>query len=607
VGGMGGGLSNNDPTVVAAFHRALLQGGFVVLALLTAVFVVWRLSRAFQLRAALQRGTDEPETNPLPAEPAGRRIVRVGFGLLWIFDGVLQGQASMPLGMVTQVVQPAASTSPGWVRHLVDSGSSVWTYHPVTAAASAVWIQIGVGLFLLAGARGNWSRLAGVASAAWGLIVWIFGEAFGSIFGTGLTWLFGAPGAALFYVIGGVLVALPMGVWASPALGRWTLRAMGGFYAGMALLQAWPGRAFWQGQPAGAQSAGTLTGMVQQMGGTPQPRLLASMVNGFAGFDAAHGWGVNLFAVVAMAAIGLTFLSGRPAVARYGLIAALVVGLADWVLIEDLGFMGGTGTDPNSMIPMLLIVGGGYLAMIRVGAEAVEPGPVLALPWRQRLTMDPAFALRASGAMAALGITVLGAAPMAVAATRPTADGILAHAISGPVNYVNSPAPNFELTDQHGRSVSLSQFRGRAAIVTFLDPVCVTDCPVIGRELRQADALLGPDASRVQMIAINANSFFTSVPYLQAFDRQDRLDSIPNWSYLTGPAPQLETLWRKYGMDISPGTGSTMMNHNDEVFVVDANGRTRQIINSDPGPATAATSSSYSQIFARALTQVLHE
>ena len=30
--------------------------------------------------------------------------------------------------------------------------------------------------------------------------------------------------------------------------------------------------------------------------------------------------------------------------------------LADWVLIEDLGFFGGLGTDPNSMIPMALLV-----------------------------------------------------------------------------------------------------------------------------------------------------------------------------------------------------------------------------------------------------------
>jgi hypothetical protein len=36
--------------------------------------------------------------------------------------------------------------------------------------------------------------------------------------------------------------------------------------------------------------------------------------------------------------------------------------------------------------------------------------------WRQRLLADPAWALRASAALAALGVTLGGAAPMAVVA-----------------------------------------------------------------------------------------------------------------------------------------------------------------------------------------------
>ena len=39
--------------------------------------------------------------------------------------------------------------------------------------------------------------------------------------------------------------------------------------------------------------------------------------------------------------------------------------LADWVLIEDLGFLGGLGTDPNRMIPFILLFTAGYLALAR--------------------------------------------------------------------------------------------------------------------------------------------------------------------------------------------------------------------------------------------------
>ena len=66
-------------------------------------------------------------------------------------------------------------------------------------------------------------------------------------------------------------------------------------------------------------------------------------------------WGVNLFAVVALAAIGALFVTGRRPAVLGGLVALVVLSLADWVLIEDFGFFGGVGTDPNSMLPMALL------------------------------------------------------------------------------------------------------------------------------------------------------------------------------------------------------------------------------------------------------------
>jgi hypothetical protein len=47
------------------------------------------------------------------------------------------------------------------------------------------------------------------------------------------------------------------------------------------------------------------------------------------------------------------------------------------VLVQDLGFLGGTGTDPNSMIPFILLAAGGYLALTRGQvtrpADAAQP------------------------------------------------------------------------------------------------------------------------------------------------------------------------------------------------------------------------------------------
>jgi len=352
--GMDSGADVSDPTVTEAFKAALLHQGLVALLILAALGLAWAGLRVRGSRA------------PVPPEPAGRRLLRIGFGLLWVFDGVLQAQPKMAADLPAKVIEPVAASSPPWVQHVVSWAETTWSAHPVPAASAAVWIQVGIGTWLLVAARGRWSRLAGLAGLGWGLAVWVFGESFGGIFGPGLSWLTGAPGAALCYAVAGALIALPGRAWRTARLGRLTLAGLGMFLAGMAVLQAWPGRGLWQGTVHG--QPGTLTSMVQSMATTSQPHFLSAMVAGFGSVNAAHGFAVNLVVVAALALAGLVFLSGRPWLIRPALIAITAVSLADWVLIEDFGFLGGLGTDPGSMPPFVLLAVAGYLALARAPA-----------------------------------------------------------------------------------------------------------------------------------------------------------------------------------------------------------------------------------------------
>src|SRR5215469_917668 len=304
--GMNSGVDVNDPVVVAAFKSALLHQGIIALLIFGVLGLAWLTVRAW-LPGAAQAGGQAGAGGPAgpaaaAAEPAWRQLLRVGFGLLWVFDGILQAQPKMAIGLPSQVIQPTAASSPSWVQHVVNWAGTTWSYHPMQAGAAAVWIKVGIGIWLLAAVRGNWSRLAGLASVAWGLVVWVFGESFGGIFAPGLTWLFGAPGAVLFYCVAGILIALPERRWRTPQLGRAVLAVLGVFFIGMAVLQAWPGRGFWQGTLHGGK--GTLAAMVSSMASTPQPRVLAAWVGSFASFTAVQGFAVNLFVVIALAALG---------------------------------------------------------------------------------------------------------------------------------------------------------------------------------------------------------------------------------------------------------------------------------------------------------------
>jgi cytochrome oxidase Cu insertion factor (SCO1/SenC/PrrC family) len=605
VSGMGGAsLSTSNPTIISAFQSTLLHQLLVVLAVLLVIAIAWNLLRGAQLRravAAREQHLVDDEVVERSPEPLARRVLRIGFGLIWVFDGILQAQSAMPVGLANQVIGPAADGSPSWVVHLVNSATLIWNNHPITAAVASVWIQVGIGMWLLVAPRGRWSQAGALASVGWGLVVWSFGEAFGGILAPGVTILFGAPGAVLIYCVAGGLVALPERAWSRATTGKLVLGGVGLFFVGMAVLQAWPGRAFWQGQPRG-HSAGTLVGMIHSMATTPQPAVLANWVQAFGSFDAAHGFAVNLFAVVALAVIGVAFCSGHPPLARAGVYFGCIFCLADWALIEDFGFFGGLGTDPNSMIPLMVLFVAGYLAVVRPDPAPTADAPVG--PYLSRLRQNPAYALRTLSAAGAAIVVLLGAAPMVLASTNPVADAIVTEAVNGSPDATNTPSPGFSLMDQSGRSVSLASLRGKVLAVTFLDPVCTTDCPVIAQEFRQADADLGASAKQVDFVAIVANPLYRSMFDLDVFDRVEGLSHIPNWLFLTGSIVELNRVWDNYGVQVAVVGAGAMVDHADEVFVIDAHGNTRYIQSADPGPGTSSESS-FVGILKRELTSAM--
>src|SRR5208337_1780548 len=201
---MNSGLNPADPTLVAAFRSALFHQGAIALIAIVFLWLIWATARTWRVAPPAGKG-EALNAEGGTAEARGRRLLRIGFGVLWIFDGILQAQPKMAGGLASQVIEPIAAASPAWVQRLVNWGGTAWSYHPIQAGAASVWIQVGIGAWLIVASRGSWSRLAGA------------------------------------------LIALPEGAWHSPRLGRLLLAGVGLFFLGMALLQAWPGRGFWQG------------------------------------------------------------------------------------------------------------------------------------------------------------------------------------------------------------------------------------------------------------------------------------------------------------------------------------------------------------------------
>jgi cytochrome oxidase Cu insertion factor (SCO1/SenC/PrrC family) len=178
-------------------------------------------------------------------------------------------------------------------------------------------------------------------------------------------------------------------------------------------------------------------------------------------------------------------------------------------------------------------------------------------------------------------------------------------AIEGSSTPLDVPAPGFGLTDQNGRTVTLASLRGKVVLMTFLDPVCSTDCPIIGQEFREAGALLGPRGSDVKLVAIVANPTYRSVAFTRAFDREEGLDQVPNWLFLTGSLDALGSVWHRYGVNVRNLPAGAMSVHDDLAVIIDKGGHIREEMSDDPGPGTASTQSSFSVLLSQYARKLL--
>lgn len=394
---MNEGTSHASAVLGAAFtHVLILQFVLVV-----ASFILTGLSR----RRGSLRTTLPPRaaaSAPLENATRARRTLRWSFGLLWIFDGLLQTQSSMPGLMAPRVLSPAAHQAPAWLRPLVEQAATMWTRHPIAFALSAVWIQIGLGLWMILAASENFARLSGVASATWALAVWVVGEGLGGAFSTPWTWWNGAPGAVLFYGVAGLLVALSEEHWRALARRRVLSTAIGAYFALFALVQIWSSRS--------SDATHSLAAYARMMSVTPQPRLSRVLVTDFADVARAHGVTVNALLVTALAVAGVGLASARASRRRIGAISALVVTVATWVLVQDWGFWGGVGTDPNTMVPLAVLVVVAYRATQPDLAGADSSPRVRAVLGR---------AQRDALAACALAVVALGAGPALIASAAP--------------------------------------------------------------------------------------------------------------------------------------------------------------------------------------------
>lgn len=137
------------------------------------------------------------------------------------------------------------------------------------------------------------------------------------------------------------------------------------------------------------------------------------------------------------------------------------------------------------------------------------------------------------------------------------------------------PAADFTLVDQNGASFRLSDQSGKIVLIFFGYTHCPDVCPVTLSQFKQIKKQLGKKADQVRFVFITVDPDRDTMEelrrYVPNFD--------PDFIGLTGSTPDLEKVWKSYGVfsekQPADSQGNYMVDHTARTYLVDQQGNWR--------------------------------
>jgi protein SCO1/2 len=173
-----------------------------------------------------------------------------------------------------------------------------------------------------------------------------------------------------------------------------------------------------------------------------------------------------------------------------------------------------------------------------------------------------------------------------------------AFGLSGPVGWhVAEPAlqvgdllPDYEFTDENGRPVRFSDFRGGAVAFTFFFTSCPLPdyCPRMNRNFAEVRSILSTNGpANWQLLSISFDSSFDTPQILSGYAKFYRGDDTNRWLFAVASTNTLASLAPKVDLSFWREGGS--ITHNLRTVVLDASGKiAAQFDNNDWAPQDLA-------------------
>jgi len=136
----------------------------------------------------------------------------------------------------------------------------------------------------------------------------------------------------------------------------------------------------------------------------------------------------------------------------------------------------------------------------------------------------------------------------------------------------SDPAPDFDLTDTEGGTVSLGAFAGQAVLLDFIFTRCQGPCPALTSAHVRVQRELPPELrERVHFVSITIDPERDTPDELRAYAEARGAD-LSDWSFLTGERHAIEEVAEAYGIGVKPVEGGDI-EHVLATFLIDPEGR----------------------------------
>jgi protein SCO1 len=135
------------------------------------------------------------------------------------------------------------------------------------------------------------------------------------------------------------------------------------------------------------------------------------------------------------------------------------------------------------------------------------------------------------------------------------------------------PAPEFTLTNQDGKRLSLRDLRGQVTVVTFIFTTCSDTCPLLTAKLVGIQRQLGADAPKVFFTGITVDPLNDTPPVLKKYGQAHSAD-LSRFAFLTGSVSEIDDVTRRYAIyQKKQPTGS--VDHTFLTSIIDPSGTLR--------------------------------